>query len=86
MPLSIQTQGSTARLLQEGVNAVATFTYDELPNEAVHIFGEMHNSEKEYEIDVSLSGIGLAARKPECTAVGYDSFQQDWTPTYVHSV
>lgn len=85
MALSIQTQGSTARLLQEGVNAVATLTYDELPNEADKIFTS-YGSDKAYEIDVSMSGIGLARKKAEGTAIGYDAEKQDWTTTYTNAV
>lgn len=82
---SIQTQGSTARLLQEGVNAIATLTYDELPNEADKIF-TTYGSEKAYEIDVSMSGMGLAAKKEEGTNIGYDAEKQDWTTTYTNAV
>ena len=85
MPLSIQTQGSTARLLQEGVNAVATLFYEALPMEYDKIF-ETYGSEKAYEIDVSMSGIGLAALKPEGTSIGYDAEKQDWTTTYTNAV
>ncbi len=82
---SIQTQGSTARLLQEGVNAVATLFYEDLPMEYEVIF-DSQDSDKAYEIDVSMSGTGLASLKPEGTAIEYDAEKQDFTTTYTHSV
>lgn len=83
--LSIQTQGSTARLLQEGVAAIATLFYEDLPMELDAIFDTLE-SEKAYELDVSMSGTGLAALKPEGTAIEYDAEKQDFTTTYTHSV
>lgn len=85
MAMSIQTQGSTARLLQEGIRAVATLEYEDLPMELDAIF-ETKESDKAYELDVSLSGTGLAAIKPEGTAIGYDNEKQDFTTTYTHNV
>ena len=50
----INTQGSKSRLLQEGVNAVATDYYKDLPMEYDKIFTS-YNSEKSYELDVAVS-------------------------------
>ena len=83
--ISIQTQGSTARLLQEGVHALATLFYKDLPMELDKIF-VTKESDKAYEIDVSLSGIGLASKKPEGTSINYDAEKQDFTTTYTHNV
>ena len=79
------TQGSEARLLQEGINAVTTIEYADYEMEYDKIF-DSTSSEKAYEIDVSLSGTGLAALKPEGTATGYDAEKQDFGTTYVHKV
>ena len=79
------TQGSEARLLQEGVNAVATIEYKDYEMESDKIF-TVTSSEKAYELDVSLSGTGLAPVKPEGTATTYDAEQQDWATTYIHKV
>jgi hypothetical protein len=84
--VDIVTQGSEARLLQEGINAIATIEYNDYPSQATPIFGEMQKSEKAYEIDVSLSGTGLAALKAEGTATGYDAEKQDFVTTYQHNV
>ena len=79
------TQGSEARLLQEGVNAVATIEYKDYPMEYDKIF-DATDSEKAYELDVSLSGTGLAPVKPEGTTTSYDAEQQDFATTYIHKV
>ena len=79
------TQGSEARLLQEGVNAVATIEYKDYAMQYDKIFTS-EKSKKAYELDVSLSGTGLAALKPEGTATGYDAEQQDFATTYTHAV
>jgi len=82
---SIVTQGSEARLLQEGINAIATIEYKDYEMEYSKIF-ETFNSEKAYELDVSLSGTGLASLKPEGDATSYDAEKQDFTTTYTHAV
>jgi len=84
-PASIVTQGSEARLLQEGINAIATIEYNDLPMEKDAIFTSQ-TSEKAYELDVSLSGTGLAKIKPEGTSISYDGEKQDFATTYVNTV
>ena len=81
----IVTQASEARLLQEGINAVATIEYADYQPEADKIFTR-YNSEKAYELDVSLSGMGLATLKPEGDSIAYDGEKQDFGTTYVHAV
>lgn len=83
--VDIVTQGSEARLLQEGINAIATIEYQDYAPEYDKIF-DTHKSTKAYEIDVSLSGMGLASQKPEGTSISYDSEKQDFVTTYVNSV
>lgn len=84
-PVTITTQGSEARLLQEGINAIATIEYQDYPMEKDKIFTS-EDSEKAYELDVSLSGTGFAAEKPEGTSIQYDSEKQDFATTYTHIV
>ena len=81
----IVSQGSEARLLQEGINAIATIEYKDYEMEYDKIF-TTHTSEKAYELDVSLSGTGLAALKPEGTSTSYDGEKQDFATTYTHAV
>lgn len=82
---SIVTQGSEARLLQEGINAIAEIEYKDYEMEYSKIF-TTKTSEKAYELDVSLSGPGLMSLKPEGTETGYDGEKQDWATTYTHAV
>jgi len=82
---SIVSQGSIARLLQEGINAIATLEYEDYPAEYSKIF-TTYDSTKAYEIDVSMSGTGLAALKPEGTAIQYDAEKQDFVTSYVNAV
>jgi hypothetical protein len=84
-PVTITTQGSEARLLQEGINAIATIEYRDYPMEKDKIF-TAEGSEKAYELDVSLSGTGFASEKPEGTSINYDSEKQDFATTYTHIV
>jgi len=83
--VGIVSQGSEARLLQEGINAVATIEYADYAPEYSKIFS-VERSEKAYEVDVSLSGTGLAALKPEGASIGYDAEKQDFATTYTHAV
>ena len=82
---SIVTQGSEARLLQDGINAIATIEYSDYEMEYSKIF-DVESSDKAYELDVSLSGTGLAVEKPEGTSISYDGEKQDFTTTYTHAV
>ena len=82
---SIVTQGTSGRLLQEGINAVATIEYKDYPMQKDKIFTK-ETSDKAYEIDVSMTGTGLAALKPEGHAIGYDAEKQDFATSYTHSV
>jgi hypothetical protein len=82
---SIVTQGSIARLLQEGIHAIATESYNDYPLEYTKIF-KTEKSTKAYEICVSMSGTGLAALKPEGTAITYDAEKQDFVTTYINAV
>lgn len=82
---AIVTQGSEARLLQEGINAIATIEYADKEMEYDKIFTTF-KSEKAYEVDVSLSGTGLAALKAEGDSTSYDAEKQDFATTYSHAV
>lgn len=83
--VGIVTQGSEARLLQEGINAIATIEYKDYEMESSKIF-TTKTSVKAYELDVSLSGTGLAQVKPEGGQTSYDGEKQDFATTYTHAV
>ena len=85
MPNTIVSQGTEARLLQEGVAAIATIEYNEYEKECERIF-DRKTSSKAYELDVLLSGTGMFAHKPEGQDIQYDGEKQDGTYTYQHRV
>ncbi len=85
MPNAIISQGSHARSLQLGINAIADETYNEYEMEYHRIF-EVSQSEKAYEIDVSESPTGLASLKPEGTETTYKGSKQDFVTTYTNAV
>lgn len=82
---SVTTQGSFPRLLQEGINAIATEEYNDYDPEWNKIF-ESFDSEKAYELDVAMSGTGLAPEKPEGEAISYDGQKQDFDTKYINTV
>lgn len=83
--VGIVTQATEARALQEGINAIATIEYNDYEREALKIFTE-YTSQKAYELDLSISGTGLAALKPEGSSISYDGEKQDFATTYQHAV
>lgn len=75
------TQGNIARLLQDGVNSVAQTEYERWQS-IYSQFLSVEDSDKAYEIDVSMAGIGPAALKPEGSDVSTDGEQQLYTTVY----
>lgn len=78
-------QGSEARLLQEGINAIAGDEYKDYESEKDKIF-TTYGSTKSYELDAIISPTALAALKPEGDSVAYDAEKQDGTTTYTNAV
>ena len=85
MSNAIANQGSIQRLLQEGVNAVAQFEYERYEPE-YKSFLTVEDSEKAYEIDVSMAGLTSAQFKPEGQEIVTDAEQQLYTTVYQNSV
>ena len=75
------TQGNIQRLLQDGVNAVAQTEYARY-DPIYAKFLDVEDSDKAYEIDVSMAGIGPAALKPEGSEISTDGEQQLYTSVY----
>lgn len=85
MSNAIVNQGNIQRLLQEGVNAVAQFEYERYKPEYLS-FLTVEDSEKAYEIDVSMAGLTSAQFKPEGQEIVTDGEQQLYTTVYQNSV
>ena len=79
------TSSSFAKLLWPGLNAIYGKAYNDYPVEWTHLF-EQNKSDKAYEEDVGLSGLGLAVVKPEGSSITYDTERQGFTSRYNHIV
>lgn len=77
--------GTLARALAPGVNKWVGGLYEPYPMEYAEIF-KSYNSDKNYEIDVTLGPTGLLQVKPESQAVHYDDFKQGFKKIYTHIV
>jgi hypothetical protein len=78
-------QGSIARQLQEGINAVTNTEYKDYDPEYAKIL-DVFNSKKAYEEDVPFAATGLAKQKPEGQGIEYDSMQEGSARRYNHIV
>ena len=75
--------GNFAKALWPGVNAWYGKAYDEHMVEYTNLF-DTYSSRKAYEEDVGVSGLGLAAVKPEGGSVAYDTMTQGYLKRYNH--
>ncbi len=79
----IITRGSTPKLMWPGLNAIVDGVYSSYEPEWEEIF-EKSKSNKAYEEDVGITGMGLAPIKPEGEAVIYDDLKQNFVTRYTH--
>jgi hypothetical protein len=77
------TRQQFARQLQDGLNTVFGMSYNEWDSVYDKIFSVV-TSDKAYEEDVLLVGLGGGSVKAEGAAVVYDSGQEAWTSRYSH--
>lgn len=70
--------------LQEGLNAVVGLAYKEYPEAWRDIFDEK-SSNKAYEEDVMMAGLGGANVKAEGAAIEYDDMYETYVSRYNHS-
>ena len=69
--------------LQEGLNTVFGLEYDRHPEEWKDIF-DVESSQKAYEEDVLMFGLGAAAVKPEGAPIDYDDGGESFVARYQH--
>lgn len=79
----IITRGAFSRALWEGIQAWWGEAYNEHPVEWTKLF-RSYSSRKAFEEDVSVSGFGLFAVKPEGEAITFDSMTQGFVTRYTH--
>jgi hypothetical protein len=80
--MSAVNTGNIAKLLWPGLNAIWG-EYKDHPLEYKDLF-DTYTSDKQYEEDQLIRGLGLAPRKPEGSATVYDSTAQGITSRYTH--
>ena len=83
--MALITSGTFSKALWPGVNKWYGNAYAEFPVEWTDLF-EKYTSRKAFEEDVGVSGLGLAAVKPEGQGVQYDTMQQAFITRYTHIV
>jgi hypothetical protein len=76
--------GSLPRLLQDGVNKVFGDSLKEHDTKWDKMFS-IHQSSKNFEVDVQLEGFTRATSKNEGDDITFDSRQQGFTPKYQHT-
>lgn len=75
--------GSHPKALWPGVRAWFGAIYMRQPKIWSKIF-DSNTSNKAYEEDVAMTSFGLAPKKPEGSAISYDSHNQEWTRRHTH--
>lgn len=80
--MAIINTGALSKALWPGVNAFFGLAYNEYPAEFTEIF-KTQVSEKNFEEDVNMNGLGLATVKPEGTDIAYASMAQGFIKRYV---
>lgn len=82
--MAVMTRSQFAKQLQDGLNTVFGMAYDDFETQYDKIY-TTHNSDKAYEEDVLMVGMGGAVVKGEGGAVSYDSGQEGYVARYQHS-
>jgi hypothetical protein len=81
--MAVMTRAQFAKSLQDGLNGHFGLEFDEWPEEWSLIF-EVEDSQKAFEEDVLLVGLGYASEKAEGGEYASDSGQEGWTKRYTH--
>jgi len=79
--MGVITTGSTPKLLWPGLNQIWGMAYTEYKPEWDQCF-KTYSSEKNYEEDAGLTGMGLAPQKNEGDALYYDTMKQAYISRY----
>lgn len=81
--MAIISTGSISKALWPGVNAWFGLGYKDYAPEFAEIF-DKYSSDKNFEEDVNLYGLGMASVKDESGNISYDDMGQGFTKRYVH--
>jgi hypothetical protein len=77
------TRAQFAKSLQDGLNTLFGLEYDEYATEFDQVF-DVETSEKAFEEDVLLTGLGYASEKSEGGEYAQDEGMEGWTKRYTH--
>ena len=77
------TRGATPKQLIPGLNAVLGLSYGKIDGEHAALFDE-YKSDRSFEIETMMSGLGDPFVKQEGAAVLYDDMQETFSATYIH--
>lgn len=80
--MATMTRAQFQRSLEEGINTHFGLAYKDYPEEYTEIF-DVESSEKAYEEDVQMIGLGLAVQTGEGAQIQMDSGQEGWTKRYL---
>lgn len=81
--MALMTRQQFGKSLEEGINTHFGLAYKEYPEEFKEIFA-VETSDKAYEEDVQLIGLGSAVVTSEGAQIQMDSGQEGWTARYKH--
>lgn len=81
--MALINRGNIVSALRPGIHAWYGLAYNRYEDEYKDIF-DILSSEMNYERDVNMYGFGMAAVKPEGTAVQYDTMAEGFAFNYVH--
>lgn len=81
--MTVMNRALFRKQLQDGLNSVFGLEYKRYPEQWREIF-EVDSSDKAYEEDVLMAGLGAAAVKAEGAGVQYDAGGESWVSRYMH--
>lgn len=81
--MSAINRGQLLKQLVPGLNALFGREYARYPEQFRGIY-EMENSDRSFEEEQRVTGLGLAREKEEGEGVTYDTMQETWTARYNH--
>lgn len=77
------TRNDMVRQLEPGLNGLLGLNYAAIPEEHRSLF-EVQNSDRAFEEETNVVGLGLAFVKPEGAPIQYDDMEESWTSRYQH--
>jgi len=83
--MAVMTRASFAKMQQDGLNTIFGLEYDDYPTEYDQVF-DVSTSEKAFEEDLLVTGLGYAPEKSEGGEYAQDEGMEGWTKRYTHRI